>query len=140
MQIFLTLASFLIGAKSITRFTATDKTSQSVGAMLVTPGRVLSTLIHVWKNVVLSYSVICILIRRIEQALEAGRKRQKSRFFYRKWLRNNTRAFSVGSRARFNKNKNGLQINLTGRKPLFCLEFNKPDKRNVITWIYLNNS
>ena len=45
--IFLTLASVLIGAKSITRVTATDITSPGVAAMLVTAGRVLSALIHV---------------------------------------------------------------------------------------------
>ena len=42
----------------------------------------------------------------------------------------NTRAVSVGSRARWNPKQNCLQINFS-KKQLLSLEYSKPDKQNV---------
>ena len=43
--------------------------------------------------------------RCIKQVRGAGRE-EKKRFFLRKWFRKNTRAVSVGSRARLNQKQN----------------------------------
>ena len=44
---------------------------------------------------------------------------EKYGFFFRKWLRKNTRAVSVGSRARSNQKQIGLQINFKERNYCF---------------------
>ena len=43
----------------------------------------------------------------------------------------NTRAVSDGSRARLNQTQNWSLNYLSGKKPLLCLEYNKPNKQNV---------
>ena len=62
--------------------------------------------------------------RGIEHVREAERKKTE-----RKWLRKNTRAVSVGSRARLTQHKIDLQFNFKVRN--LCLEYNEPDKQNV---------
>ena len=51
---------------------------------------------------------------------------EKYGFFVRKWLRKNTRAVSVGSRARSNQKQIGLQINSKERNYCFVWNITNP--------------
>ena len=49
---------------------------------------------------------------------------EEKQFLLMKWLGKNTRAVSVGSRARLNQKQNW--------SPLFCLEYSRPDKQKCL--------
>ena len=49
---------------------------------------------------------------------------EEKQFLLMKWLGKNTRAVSVGSRARLNQKQNW--------SPFFCLEYSRPDKQKCL--------
>jgi len=65
------------------------------------------------------------------------RKKEKAVSFFRKWLRKNTRAVSVGSRARLNQTQNWSWNYFEVRN---CLEFDRPNEKMFMRLIFLKNS